>query len=169
MCWDALDGSTIYQLLDANSGISLSTETSNAARALMVIWYLSVGVRMCLMFLVHLPPSSRGYHLVCEQPQSFSSQPTVDRTLQALSMRAEVIILMVFAEVYAAVLRIYLWHEDKLDSIQQKMTIKNLLFIAAMYSAYSLWSTAKNRDWNSRELGFGLRMPSRYSFCMVER
>ena len=47
VCWDALDGSTLYQLIDTS--VNLPHSYSAAARVLMGIWYLSVGFRMSIM------------------------------------------------------------------------------------------------------------------------
>ena len=37
MCWDALDGSTLYQLLESRT---LSWDEDIATRAVMAFWYL---------------------------------------------------------------------------------------------------------------------------------
>jgi hypothetical protein len=66
VCWDAIDGSTFYDLLNETQ---LTRSADIAARFLMVIWYLSVGVRLGLMFLVHLSPDSS---IV---PQSIMNKP----------------------------------------------------------------------------------------------
>lgn len=62
---------------------------------------------------------------------------------------------------YAAALRISLWVGGSLDSIQQEMTLKNILFILSAYGAYAMWTSTSTRDWNSRDLGLGLKIPSR--------
>ena len=41
VCWDALDGSTLYELLDGNS--DLSNSSAYSIRLLMAAWYVSVG------------------------------------------------------------------------------------------------------------------------------
>ena len=84
MCWDAIDGSTVFELLD---GSDIGGSVATAARALMALWYLSVGVRMALMFLTHLKPTAYLYSAVVTYPLQLSPQPTVDRTLQALRLR----------------------------------------------------------------------------------
>ena len=85
VCWDALDGSTLYQLLDGNS--ALSPSTTNAIRVLMAAWYISVGFRMALMFLTNLSPTSMIQSLVITAPFQLAEQPTVDRTLQGLRLK----------------------------------------------------------------------------------
>lgn len=84
MCWDALDGSTLYELLENKD---LPTSIDNAIRLLMGFWYLSVGGRVAVMFLTHLTPTSRGYNFVLPPPLALDPQPTVDRTLQGLRLR----------------------------------------------------------------------------------
>jgi hypothetical protein len=79
-----LDGSTLYQLLE-NNDLGLSMDV--AIRVLMVFWYLSVGVRMALMIMTHLAPTSRGYKMVLMAPLQLAPQPTVDRTFQGLRLR----------------------------------------------------------------------------------
>ena len=61
ICWDALDGATLYQLLVTTSGMSAAMDT--AARLLMFFWYLSVGCRLAMMFCSHLTPESRVYQV----------------------------------------------------------------------------------------------------------
>ncbi len=84
VCWDAIDGSTVYELLD---GSPIDASIADAARVLMAIWYLSVGLRMALMFVTHLKPTTKVYPLVVTYPFQLAQQPTVDRTLQALRLR----------------------------------------------------------------------------------
>ncbi len=101
MCWDALDGSTLYQLIGS---LSLDAPLSLSIRALMAFWYASVGVRIAVMFACHLDPSestytfqphsmteltvgSPLYRLLLDPPGSLSDNPTVDRSLSALRLR----------------------------------------------------------------------------------
>ena len=85
VCWDALDGSTLYELLDGNS--DLSSSMSNSIRVLMAAWYISVGFRMALMFLTNMSPSSHLHSMVITAPFQLATQPTVDRTLQGLRLK----------------------------------------------------------------------------------
>ena len=146
VCWDALDGSTLYQLVSEGQ---LPSAYDTAARVMMVFWYVSVGFRMAFMMLSHLAPSTQLYRLVLPQPLALAPQPTVDRTLQSLRLRSEVIIVMGAAEFFAASLRISLWINGYLrnNSLQQEMAIKNVLFLGSVYNAYSMWTTAKERNW----------------------
>lgn len=68
---------------------------------------------------------------------------------------------MASAELYAAGLRIALWSQGLLDSIQQDMALKNLLFLSSVYSAYCMRNNTIKRDWNDRELAFGILLPHR--------
>ena len=54
---------------------------------------------------------------------------------------------MAFAEFYAAAIRIVLWSEDKLDSLQQEMALKNILFLSSVYTAYGFRINTVKRDW----------------------
>ena len=146
VCWDALDGSTLYQLISEGQ---LPGDYDTAARVMMVFWYISVGFRMAFMMLSHLAPSSQLYRFVLSPPLALAPQPTVDRTLQSLRLRSEVIIVMGAAEFFAASLRISLWINGHLrnNSLQQEMAIKNVLFLGSVYGAYSMWTTAKERSW----------------------
>lgn len=58
-----------------------------------------------------------------------------------------VIMSMSIADIYAAILRLVLWSNNQLDALQQDMAIKNILFITACASAYTMFTTAKQRDW----------------------
>lgn len=90
VCWDALDGSTLYELLDGNSGISSSM--ADSVRALMAAWYVSVGFRMALMFLTNLSPTNPLQRMVITSPFQLASQPTVDRTLQGLRLKYAIVV-----------------------------------------------------------------------------
>ncbi len=131
----------------------------------MSFWYLSVGVRLTFMFLAHLstlsPLYKRLYLHILPAPLQLSRLPTVDRTLQAMRMRALVVMVMSAAEVYAMVLRIFLWVAGSLDSIQQEMALKNIMFLISAYAAYDMWTSTVKRNWNSRELFLGLKIPTR--------
>ncbi len=84
VCWDAIDGSTLFEILDLTY---IGIGASNAARTLMAFWYFSVGVRMALMFMTQLSPTSAGYRQILTAPLQLAPQPTVDRTLQGLRLR----------------------------------------------------------------------------------
>ena len=62
ICWDALDGATLYQLLVTSSELSVAMST--AVRCLMFFWYMSVGCRLAIMYCSHLTPASRVYQVV---------------------------------------------------------------------------------------------------------
>lgn len=61
--------------------------------------------------------------------------------------RSTVILVMAFAEFYAAAVRVLLWSRGQLNALQQEMTIKNFLFLSTFYSAYYMRVSADNRDW----------------------
>lgn len=84
MCWDAIDGSTLFELLDLDS---INMMTQDAIRFLMAFWYFSVGIRMAIMFMTQMSPTSSGYQMVVTPPLQLAPQPTVDRTLQGLRLR----------------------------------------------------------------------------------
>jgi hypothetical protein len=129
VCWDALDGSTLFQvckfsvpcfsadisvcgqILDSTTLTSLSLSMNTAIRLLMVTWYVSVGIRigtalfdrfiLCesrccegVMYVTHLPPTTRLYQYILPPPLALSLEPTVDRTLQAMRLRSMIIVVM---------------------------------------------------------------------------
>lgn len=97
VCWDALDGSTLFELIDNNSTTTLtpmSDRAALAARVLMGFWYLSVGFRLSLMLFTHLSADAPFYHAILPRPLHLSKQPTVDRTLQSMRLRAVVVLIM---------------------------------------------------------------------------
>ena len=89
-----------------------------------------------------------------------SDSPTVDRTMQALRIRAVIVMVMALSEIFAVGLRLGLWFTVGLSAVQQEMTIKNFLFSASIACAYMEWQYANRRDWNRNEF-FGWRFPSR--------
>jgi len=159
VCWDALDGSTLYELIDGNS--SLPPSYSVAVRVLMGFWYLSVGIRMAIMFMTHLSPWNAGNRLLLTAPLELAPQPTVDRTFQSLRLRSLVVMAMTAAEFYAAVLRVILWSQDRLDLLQQEMALKNFLFLLSMSGAYDMYSSTIHRNWNSRDIFLCIKYPLR--------
>ena len=158
VCWDALDGSTIFELLDS-PGLSYNIIVS--LRCLMAFWYLSVGFRISIMYLVHLSPSAWIHKYILAPPLSLSPQPTVDRTLQALKLRSMVVLSMACAEIFAATIRIILWTAGNISALQQEMTVKNCVFLINVSGAYSMWKSTKTRDWNKRTILFNIKYPSR--------
>lgn len=84
VCWDAIDGSTLYQLIES-SGISASYQI--ASKVLMAFWYCCVGLRMAIMLLTHLDPTATAYGMVLMYPLQLAPQPTVDRSLQGIRLR----------------------------------------------------------------------------------
>ena len=165
MCWDALDGASLYQLLIQSNPtghdetIHISQASYNSARVLMMFWYLSIGVRVAVMFGAHLSSDSPLYKYLFSLPLTLSSTPTVDRTLSAIRLKSFSTILMASAQFFAAGLRISLWSSGELSSLQQEMMIKNILFLMTVAGAVMWnWST-ENRDWNTRDL-FALNISS---------
>ena len=164
VCWDAVDGATIYELFyDLHEAGHLSTGLSIALRVLLAFWYVSVGCRTGAMCLCHLPAAAKGYRFVLPMPLSIASNPSVDRTLQGLRSRSVIILINGCAELYAMILRCVLWARGWLSELQTEMAIKNIAFLYTVYSAYDMYSTTKLRNWNSTELGCGYHIPSRDS------
>jgi hypothetical protein len=162
VCWDALDGASIFELIfDLNVQGQMTLPIEYALRVLLCWWYVSVGVRTSVMLISHLPPDRLGYKIVMTQPLKLAPEPTVDRTLQALRLRSLVTTVMSFAELYAAGLRIAIWSKHQLSQLQMEMCIKNLAFCYTIYGASEMYNTTKRRDWNTRELGLGIEYPSR--------
>lgn len=102
---------------------------------------------MAVMLLTHLSPQSKGSRFMLSAPLQLAPQPTVDRTLQGLRLRAIVIMLMAFADFYAAALRIYMWSKGQLDALQQDMAIKNVVFLITFSGAYSMYTNTITRQW----------------------
>jgi hypothetical protein len=157
VCWDALDGSSLFELFQDQN---LSESYAAAARVLMIFWYLSVGCRLAIMFCAHLDPRSALSGWLVTAPLSLSPEPTVDRSLQAMRLRSVVVIVMAAAEFYALGLRVTLWIRGNLSATQQEMMIKNFLFLVAFASAYSTFSLTATRSWNARKI-FCITKPSR--------
>lgn len=108
VCWDALDGSTVCQLIDS---VVFSRSELASAQFLVVFWYLSVGIRMAIMIAFLLPPDSIIYKRISYQPLQFDEEPTIDRTMQGLRIRTTLIGIMACAELFAAGFRIMLWSQ----------------------------------------------------------
>ena len=161
VCWDALDGSTFFQLLELNK---FSYAMDMSIRFLMSFWYISVGFRVGIMHLALCSPGSLVSRLILTPVLSLSEIPTVDRTLQGLRFRSTLVITMTFAELYAIIVRYTLWAKGKLDALQQEMAIKNVIFLCSVYGAYDMYQSTKYHNWNTRDLGIGynLKLPRRH-------
>ena len=166
MCWDALDGASLYELITETD---LSPASDFSARFLMCFWYLSVGIRLALLYCAHLSGEAYVYKLLLPPALSLSPEPTVDRTLQAINLRSIITMLMGFAEFYAAGLRINLWRVDKLSSLQQEMMIKNILYLFSVGSAMNMLMLTKFRSWNQRELFMNFKKPERSTQIVILR
>jgi hypothetical protein len=145
VCWDALDGSALFQLLDGK--VNMSSNLQIAARSLMAFWYLSVGIRIAVMHCAHLSPDNKIYKFILSPPLYLAPQPIIDRTLQSLRLRSIVVLTMAAAEIFAVVIRLILFFNDSLDSLQQEMMIKNFVFFTSTYTAYDMWTSAVVRGW----------------------
>jgi len=160
LCWDALDGASLYDLLiDSTSSSTDDYEISSAvdasARFLMTFWYLSIGVRVTIMYCVHLSPDSWIHSFLHSPPLSLSPMPTVDRTLSAIRLKSASTMCMACAQFYAAGLRISLWSSGDLSHLQQEMMVKNILFLLPVGTAVLWRQSTSNLDWNARELFVG--------------
>jgi hypothetical protein len=159
MCWDAMDGASLYELLvesnprgEESLDQSISSGTAVAARFLMTFWYLSIGIRVAAMYSAHLTCDSPIYKYLLPQPLSLSSKPTVDRTLSGIRLKSLSTALMAAAQFFAAGLRLSLWSSGNLSNLQQEMMVKNILFLLPVGGAVMwIWST-ENRDWNTRDI-----------------
>jgi hypothetical protein len=54
---------------------------------------------------------------------------------------------MAIADIYAAILRIILWTRGQLNTLQQEMLIKNILFLVAVSGAYDMYTNTETRHW----------------------
>jgi hypothetical protein len=169
ICWDALDGATLYLLL-TDQDHPISARTDVAARILLCFWYLSIGVRVSLLYLAHLSPRSPAIAFLLPPPLLRSQEPTVDRTLSSINLRSCITIAMAFAQFYAGGLRLALWQDNNLSLLQQEMFFKNVLFFLPLFNSVYMFSVTKQRMWNTRELidfpvcsgyNLSLRKPSR--------
>jgi hypothetical protein len=149
VCWDALDGSTLFELI---AQANVSYQISFAARVLICFWYFSVGIRIAMMSITFLSPSSYLYRLFLHPALSWSPEPTVDRTLSGLFLRSNIALVMIFPQIYAAILRLYLLLTGTLSFLQQELMFKNLLFLYTVINVIITRSMIKQRNWNTREL-----------------
>jgi hypothetical protein len=53
----------------------------------------------------------------------------VDRTLGAITLRTKITLSMAMSQFFAAGLRLSLWKRGQLDTLQQEMMVKNILFL----------------------------------------
>jgi hypothetical protein len=149
VCWDALDGSTLFELIAQDN---ISYHTSFAARVLICFWYFSVGIRIAMMSISYLSPSSYLYRLFLHPALSWSPEPTVDRTLSGMFLRSNIALVMIFPQIYAATLRLTLLLTGTLSLLQQELMFKNFLFLYTVVSVIITRMMIKQRNWNTREL-----------------
>lgn len=152
-----MDGSSLYELLTDTSSRDTSTVSSDeispsidaCARFLMCFWYFSIGIRVSMLFCSHISPNSYIYKLLQYPAYLHSTEPTVDRTVSAIKFKSFITIAMAFAQFFAAGLRLTLWIRGQLNTVQQSMMVKNILFFSPVGTAL-MWSmSASARNWNS--------------------
>jgi hypothetical protein len=99
----------------------------------MMCRYLSIGLRQAMMFCAHLHPSAWLYSYLLPPAATWSSEPTVDRTLGAITLKTKITLSMALSQFFAAGLRISLWYRGQLDTLQQEMMVKNVLFLGNLF------------------------------------
>ena len=88
--------------------------------------------------------------------------------MQALRVRVSITISMAVAEFFALGLRVGIWVTVGLSSLQQEMAMKNILFLAFVQSAYTVWKSTDLRDWNRADF-LGFKLPSRRTQLEIYR
>jgi hypothetical protein len=54
---------------------------------------------------------------------------------------------MAIADIYAATIRVILWAQGQLNTLQQEMVLKNFLFLIACSGAYDMYVNTETRQW----------------------
>jgi hypothetical protein len=86
-----------------------------------------------MMFGAHLSPSCKLYTYLLPPATTWSSEPTVDRTLGAITLKTKITISMALSQFFAAGLRLSLWKRGQLDTLQQEMMVKNILYLGKKF------------------------------------
>lgn len=133
----------------------LSEAMDASARILMCIWYLSIGLRLAMMYCAHLSPDTLVYKMLLSPALSWSPEPTVDRTLSSIYLRTFITLMMAIPQFMAAALRVALWSKGNLSPLQQEMMVKNLLFLIPTGSSIINQMQVRGRYWNTRKLLVG--------------
>jgi hypothetical protein len=68
-----------------------------------------------------------------------------DRTLSGLNFKSTITLAMAFSQFLAAALRLTLLRRNKLDTVQQEMLVKNLLFLLPAVGAVLKFYQTKGR------------------------
>lgn len=105
-----------------------------------------------MMSISYLSPSSYLYRLFLHPALSWSPEPTVDRTLSGMFLRSNIALVMIFPQIYAAILRLTLLLTGSLSLLQQELMFKNFLFLYTVVSVIITRMMIKQRNWNTREL-----------------
>ena len=71
----------------------------------------------------------------------------MDSIIIPFIIRSLVVMAMTAAEFYAAVLRVILWAQGRLNLLQQEMALKNFLFLLSMSGAYDMYTSTIHRNW----------------------
>jgi hypothetical protein len=77
---------------------------------------------------------------------TWSDEPTVDRTLAGLNLKSSITLAMALSQFLAAALRLTLLRRGKLDTVQQEMMVKNLLFMLPAVGAVLKFYQTKGRS-----------------------
>lgn len=99
---------------------------------------------------------------------AWSDEPTVDRTLASLTFKSSVTLAMSLSQFLAASLRMTLLVRGRLDTVQQEMMVKNLLFLLPAVSAVLKFYQTKGRYWNTRKI-LQLKIPYLDVFINIQK
>lgn len=105
-----------------------------------------------MMSIAYLSPSTYLYRLFLHPALSWSPEPTVDRTLSGMFLRSNIALVMIFPQIYAAILRLYMLLTGTLSLLQQELMFKNFLFLYTVVSVVITRMMITQRNWNTREL-----------------
>lgn len=100
-----------------------------------LFWHVLRIFPFLTLCLCYLCASSCTLKWILPPATTWSDEPTVDRTLAGLNFKSTITLAMSFSQFFAAGLRITLLLRDKLDTVQQEMMVKNLLFLVPSVSA----------------------------------
>lgn len=104
------------------------------------------------MSIAYLSPSTYLYRLFLHPALSWSPEPTVDRTLSGLYLRSNITLIMIFPQIFAAILRLYMLITGTLSVLQQELMFKNLLFLYTVFNVILTRMMVTQRNWNTREI-----------------
>eukprot|EP01084_Bolivina_argentea_P196780 337322_1 len=157
ICLDSLDAAALFQILITET-LNQVDYINTLTKVTIILWMLSVSIRLALLYLVHLPSTSLIWKILLPnrsfytfmaywfsmnkrfEAQSISDNTGyISRVLFALRFRALQHLLMIPCEIMAIIVRILLFCHGHVQYEQAELIFKNFTGLWKTYRTFHLY------------------------------